>query len=313
YLPLSPELRLSREVPIPPAVQEASLFAFPAQSNFSGVKHPLELVVEAQNLGYEVFLDAAAFVPTNPLDLSEVSPDYVAVSFYKMFGFPTGVGALLARKEAIRRLRRPWFAGGTVEYVSVQNRIHQFRVDAEAFEDGTLNFLSIAAVTPGLEFLAEVGMDRVRERVRQLTEVLLDSLRGLCHSDGSPLVEIYGPGDTTDRGGTVAFNLRGADGKIFPYANVEGAASVEGLSLRGGCFCNPGAGETAFDLPATEALRCFKAMPQGSFSLDELAQCIPEEVPVGALRASLGIVSTEEDLRRMTDFLGRYRDQSVPG
>jgi molybdenum cofactor sulfurtransferase len=80
----------------------ARLFAFPAQSNFSGVKHPLELVAEAHAHGWDVLLDAAAFVPTNPLNLTEVSPDFVVVSFYKMFGYPTGVGALLVRKTALR-------------------------------------------------------------------------------------------------------------------------------------------------------------------------------------------------------------------
>ena len=45
------------------------LFAFPAQSNFSGVKHPLDLVGDAHRAGWDVLLDAAAFVPTNRLDL----------------------------------------------------------------------------------------------------------------------------------------------------------------------------------------------------------------------------------------------------
>jgi molybdenum cofactor sulfurtransferase len=87
------------------------LFAFPAQSNFSGIKHPLDLVARAQQRGYAVLLDAAAFVPTNLLDLRETCPEFVALSFYKLFGYPTGVGALLARTDALATLRRPWFAG----------------------------------------------------------------------------------------------------------------------------------------------------------------------------------------------------------
>ena len=68
------------------------LLAYPAQSNFSGVKHDLEWVGRAQAAGWQVLLDAAAFVPTNRLDLRAVQPDFVAMSFYKMFGYPTGVG-----------------------------------------------------------------------------------------------------------------------------------------------------------------------------------------------------------------------------
>src|SRR6185295_1012584 len=62
------------------------LFAYPAQSNFSGVQHPLDWIPFAQQRGWDVLLDAAAFTPTNRLDLSRWSPDFVSQSFYKMFG-----------------------------------------------------------------------------------------------------------------------------------------------------------------------------------------------------------------------------------
>ena len=119
YLPvMAPELRVE-ETLLLPFLEQASnsaphLFAYPAQSNFTGVQHPLEWIAEAQARGWDVLLDSAAFVPTNPLDLSKWHPDFVPLSFYKMFGYPTGVGCLLARKAALSKLHRPWFAGGTV-------------------------------------------------------------------------------------------------------------------------------------------------------------------------------------------------------
>lgn len=54
--------------------------------------------------GWDVLLDAAAYVPTSTLNLSSVQPDFVACSFYKMFGYPTGVGCLLVRNTALPRL-----------------------------------------------------------------------------------------------------------------------------------------------------------------------------------------------------------------
>ena len=83
----------------------ARLFAYPAQSNFSGVQHPLEWVEAAQARGWDVLLDSAAFAPTNRLDLSVIKPDYVPVSFYKMFGYPTGVGALHRQARGARQAR----------------------------------------------------------------------------------------------------------------------------------------------------------------------------------------------------------------
>ncbi|CAN5724754.1 hypothetical protein BH23CHL5_BH23CHL5_28620 [soil metagenome] len=96
------------------------LLAFPAQSNFSGVQHDLDLIDRAQRTGWHVLLDAAAFVSTNALDLRSTKPDFVSISFYKMFGYPTGVGALIVKKPALRLLERPWFAGGTISLISVQ-------------------------------------------------------------------------------------------------------------------------------------------------------------------------------------------------
>jgi selenocysteine lyase/cysteine desulfurase len=69
-----------------------SLFAYPAQSNFTGVQHSLTWIQEAHDQGSDVLLDAAALVPCHRLDLSLWHPDFVALSFYKMFGYPTGVG-----------------------------------------------------------------------------------------------------------------------------------------------------------------------------------------------------------------------------
>ncbi|NJD20344.1 MAG: aminotransferase class V-fold PLP-dependent enzyme [Gemmatimonadetes bacterium] len=303
YVDLTPELRANLSGGIPPAGSGPSLFAFPAQSNFSGVKHPLSLVEEARRAGYDVLLDAAAFVPTSPLDISAVRADFACVSFYKMFGYPTGVGALLARREALARLERPWFAGGTVEFVSVQRPAHRLRMPAEAFEDGTLNFLGIAALPAGLEFLHAVGMEGIQERVGELTGRLLDLLADLRHDNGSPACEIYGPATREMRGGTVSFNLLDRSGRAVPYAEVERAASARNISLRGGCFCNPGAAEVAFRLPVEEAAHCFQAMPRGEFTLSGFASCLGENVPVGALRASLGVASNERDLERLGDFL----------
>ena len=115
-----------------------------------------EWISLAQSKGWEVLLDAAAFVPTNGLDLSRWRPDFVDLSFYKMFGLPTGVGALLVRKDKLPLLRRPAFFGGTVEYVGVGFQTHILKKGHGGFEDGTLDYLSIPAVEIGLRFLKQV-------------------------------------------------------------------------------------------------------------------------------------------------------------
>jgi selenocysteine lyase/cysteine desulfurase len=268
YVPLDSELRPQDPTAWLTPALAPSLFAFPALSNFSGVRHPLNWVDEAQRLGYHVLLDAAALVSTCPLSLSKVHPDFVAFSFYKMFGYPTGIGALIVRRSALAQLRRTYFGGGTVEFVSVRDRVSRIKEGVEGFEDGTPNFLAMAAVADGLRWLTDVGIERVKQRVTMLTAELLDRLNDL-----ETQVEIYGPRNTTDRGGVVAFNVC-VDGRILHYSDVLAFARDRGVAVRGGCFCNPGAAE----------------------------RCLPDGV-VGAVRASVGIPTTTADLDRLVEVI----------
>ena len=226
-------------------------------------------------------------------------PDFVALSFYKMFGYPTGVGALIARREALAALRRPWFAGGTVEFVSIQNRTHLFKAGAEGFEDGTPNFGAIAALPAGFELLGGIGMDNVKSRMGQLTTMLLAELSALRHSNGWSMTTIHGPADGRARGATVAFNVMDRYGRVVPYQRVEQQALASGVSIRGGCFCNPGAAERAFGFPAAETSACMERARREGFSVEAFAKCLGGETAVGAVRASLGIASNEQDIERL--------------
>jgi selenocysteine lyase/cysteine desulfurase len=302
YLPLDSDLRLDtpleRLVNLRHSHQHHGLFAFPAQSNFSGVKHPLSLVHTAQSLGYRVVLDAAAFVPTTRLSLRKVPADFVALSFYKMFGYPTGVGALVARRGALEELRRPWFSGGTVEYVSVQHGTHALREGADGFEDGTANFLAIGAVPAGLAFLESLGLPNVERHATGLALRLIDELSALHHRNGRRLVRIHGPVDAEHRGATVAFNVLDDAGVAVPFAAVEDRARLARVSVRGGCFCNPGASEAAFGFPPDVTARCLASTHLGGWSIPRFAECM-KGYPVGAVRASFGIPSNANDVRRL--------------
>jgi selenocysteine lyase/cysteine desulfurase len=319
YLPLDDELRLLRPEAHLLSARPAggarsgegrSLLAFPAQSNFSGVRHPLALASRARELGYDVLLDAAAYAPTSEMRLDELGADFVALSFYKMFGFPTGVGALLARRGALARLRRPWFAGGTVDFVSTQSRLHRLRAGPEGFEDGTPNFLSIAALDAGFALLESVGMARLHDRVDALGALLLERLLALRHGAGRPLVVVHGPTTMAARGATIAFNILDAAGAVVPYGLVEERARASRVSVRGGCFCNPGASERAFGFEPEDTRRCLEAAARGGFTIARFARCMRGKA-VGAVRASLGIASDERDLARLVEVVAGMRDWRV--
>ena len=288
----------------------ANLFALPAQSNFSGVKHPLDLVTEAQTEGWHVLLDAAALVPAARLDLRAVRPEFVAVSFYKMFGYPTGVGCLLVRRDVVNLLERPWFAGGTVNFATVGGRKHLLAPWEAGFEDGTLDYLAIPAVRSGLAYLASVGIELIETRVRCLTGWLLRGLLDLRHANGRPLVRIYGPTTTTMRGGTVTMNFYDPAGHLLDYRRVEEMAGERRISLRTGCFCNPGVGEVAEGI--TEDDIGAALADTADMSLPRFLQFITHRSgkSAGAIRVSFGIASTFGDAQHFLDFAAGLRDQT---
>ncbi len=291
----------------------SKLFAYPAQSNFSGVQHSLGWIAEAQASGWDVLVDCAAFAPTNQLDLARWHPDFASLSFYKIFGYPTGIGCLIARKSALAKLRRPWFAGGTVMCSSVKAAdvpgAGFLRTPGPpGYEDGTVNYLSIPAIDIGLRHIATVGMDLIHTRVTCLTGWLLEQLGGLRHGNGAPVIRIYGPLDTRMRGGTIAMNFFDPAGQLIDSRLVERFANRIKLSLRSGCHCNPGARETALALTKNELVAC--ALSSHHMSYQDFLHAVDEKT-TGAARVSIGLATTFADVYRFYEFAAGFRDVSL--
>ena len=307
YIPVTlPDMRVDERLLFDelskPSAAGYNLFAYPAQSNFSSVKHPLEWIEKARAYGWDTLLDAAAYVPTSRLDLSKVKPDFVPISFYKIFGYPTGLGVLIARKEALAKLRRPWFAGGTITVASVQGDKYYLADGAPAFEDGTLDYLNIPAIEIGLKHIESIGYDVIGERVKTLTGWLLERLTAMKHSAGEPLVKLFGPNSTEGRGGAVTVNFYDKNGRAFDHRFIESEANKANISLRTGCFCNPGAGEIALGISRVELDVCF-AQPghEERLSIDDFRHCIDGKSS-GAVRISVGMVTNFEDAQAFLSF-----------
>ena len=285
-----------------PSKSGHNLFAYPAQSNFSSVKHPLEWIEKAHSYGWDVLLDAATYVPTNKLDLSKVKADFVPISFYKIFGYPTGLGALIARKSALAKLHRPWFAGGTITVASVQGNKYYLADGAAAFEDGTVDYLNIPAIEIGLKHIESIGYDVISERVKTLTGWLLENLTQMRHGTGELLVRLFGPNSTEERGGAVTVNFYDKNGKAFDHRLIEREANKVNISLRTGCFCNPGAGEIALGISRVELDVCFTRQGhQERLSIDDFRLCIDGKSS-GAVRISVGMVTNFNDVQALLSF-----------
>jgi molybdenum cofactor sulfurtransferase len=278
--------------------KKIKLFAYPAQSNASGVQHSLLWVKKAQQQGWDVLLDAAAFVPTSKLNLSEVCPEFVSLSFYKMFGYPTGVGCLLVKKSAFSKLKKPWFAGGTVALSAINYSSYFLKPDHEKFENGTVNYLDIPAVTHGLNFITAAGIDNINSRIKDLSFLLLTNLQKLQHDNGLSLIKIYGPAHTQNRGGTFLFNFFDNSRQPFPLQYIEQLANENKIALRTGCFCNPGIDELNNCISAEELEKYFTTRAYGDY--DDMIQFMGKMR--GAVRISIGLATTTIDIAKFIRF-----------
>jgi hypothetical protein len=166
-------------------------------------------------------------------------------------------------------------------------------------------------VTIGLEHVAEVGIESIHERVRDLAGWVLEEFAALLHSDGAPLIKIFGPPEMDRRGSTIAFYLLDRDGRPYDVYDVEAAAGTQLISLRSGCFCNPGDGEVAHGITHEDMKQCFEQIDRDAVNLKHCQLMIQDatgKVP-NTLRVSLGIVSDFADVYRLLGFCAGYRDR----
>ena len=288
--------------------KKARLVAFPAQSNASGVKHSLGWIKKAKAQGWDVLLDAAAFVPGSSLDLSVTDADFVSISFYKMFGYPTGLGCLLVKKRTFCKLKKPWFAGGTVSLVSVRANNHFLCGGFGRFENGTVNYLDIPAITNGLRFINRIGMERISRRNSQLVGLLTAQLQQLRHPNGSSLVKLYGPKDPEKRGGNMLMNFFDSAGNLFPLQCIEQKALEKRISLRTGCFCNPGIDEIISGISAGQLNDYFRSRATADYN--DMTRFLGK--PRGAVRISVGIPTVTADIDRFINFVKTFTGKTAP-
>ncbi|CAC5406878.1 ABA3 [Mytilus coruscus] len=291
-----------------------SLFVYPAQSNYCGRKYPMKWIdkIHQGQMPFQrlfpwkwfVVLDAASYVSTSHLNLSLNKPDFVTLSFYKMFGFPTGIGALLVKNESADILKKTYFGGGTVGVSSPTECTHINRSSlSDRFEDGTVPFLDIIALRHGLDSLKNLGggMKSISRHTFIVAQYFHHYLQGLHHGNGQQVADIYCHGDFSDpskQGPIVNFNLKRSDGSYIGFAEVDKMAQLYNIHLRTGCFCNIGACQKYLELTSEQIKDNFEA---GHVCGDD--KDLINGKPTGSVRISFGYMSTIEDAQYCLKFI----------
>ncbi|XP_011930145.1 PREDICTED: molybdenum cofactor sulfurase isoform X2 [Cercocebus atys] len=296
-----------------PDCQLLHLFCYPAQSNFSGFRYPLSWIEEVKSGRLHpvstpgkwfVLLDAASYVSTSPLDLSAHQADFVPISFYKIFGFPTGLGALLVHNRAAPLLRKTYFGGGTASaYLAGEDFYIPRPSVAQRFEDGTISFLDVIALKHGFDTLERLtgGMENIKQHTFTLAQYTYVALSSLRYPNGAAVVRIYSDSEFSSpevQGPIINFNVLDDKGNIIGYSQVDKMASLYNIHLRTGCFCNTGACQRHLGISNEMVRKNFQAGHVCGDNMDLI-----DGQPTGSVRISFGYMSTLDDVQAFLRFI----------
>lgn len=236
FLPIDGEGRLALDH-LDAQLAGVRLVAITQQSNVLGTINPVaEIARRAHACGALVLVDGAQSVPHMPVDVQALDIDFLAFSGHKMCA-PTGIGVLWGRRAILEQMP-PFLGGGSMIRVVGLHESTYADVPAR-FEAGTPAIAEAIALGEAVDFLQEIGMDRISAHERELLGYALERLSEV---EG---LRVYGPTTTEMRGGAVSFTLDG----VHPH-DVAAVLDSEGIAVRAGHHCAQPL-HAHYDIPAT--------------------------------------------------------------
>ena len=258
------------------------LVAVTGASNVTGEVWPLaRLAGIAHRHGARLFVDGAQLAPHRPIDMAATGIDFLALSGHKLYA-PFGAGALVGPVGRLGDAAPLLRGGGAVKLVTLD---HVLWADApERHEAGSPNVVGVVALGAACRALGALGMETVAEHERTLAGRLR---RGLDAVPGLDLLTLW-KGDDIDRVGVASFVLAG-----YRHPLLAAILSAEhAIGVRHGCFCAHPLITRLLGIPDAEVRRLRSVLLSGG------TPALP-----GAVRASLGLGTTEADVDRLTGAL----------
>ncbi len=192
-------------------------------SNVLGTISPIkELSAICKEKGALLLVDGAQSAPHIPLDVEKLGCDFFAFSGHKMLG-PTGTGVLWVKDPD--GIEPTFFGGGMIEKVSVDG--YELAAGYERFEAGTPNIAGGIGLGRAVDYLNDVGRDKLLAYEERLAKRLL---KGLLNIEA---VQVYGSTNPSGRIGVVSFNIGGSN----PHDVALMLDEASGITVRSGHHC----------------------------------------------------------------------------
>jgi selenocysteine lyase/cysteine desulfurase len=258
--------------------ERIDLVAVTGASNVTGEVWPVaELAALAHRHGAKLFVDAAQLAPHRPIDMARAGIDLLAFSGHKLYA-PFGAGALVGRLGAGEPLLR---GGGAIRLVTLDDVVWADAPDR--YEAGSPNVIGVVALAAACRALLGAGMEAVAGHERRLAARLWS---GLVTVPGLRPLRLWPR--AADRVGVATFTVDGyRDSRLAAILSAEHA-----IAVRHGCFCAHPLMTRLLGVPEPAQARLHAELAAGG----------SPELP-GAVRASIGIGTTEADIDRLVGAL----------
>jgi cysteine desulfurase / selenocysteine lyase len=225
YLPLDGEGRLDL-TDLATLLEGVKLVGVSAMSNVLGTINPVRAIADvAHRAGAVVVADGAQLVPHSPVDVTTLGVDFIAFSAHKMMG-PTGIGVLWGKGELLDDMA-PFLGGGGM-ILDVKYESFRPAPPPARFEAGTPPIAEAVGLTAALQYLGDIGMDRIRAHELALTNHALARLDEKLGPD----CRIFGPPAGEDRGGVLSIAYR----DVHPH-DLAQVLDQFGVCVRPGHHC----------------------------------------------------------------------------
>ena len=193
-------------------------------SNVLGTVNDVEKIIKkAHEIGAIVVLDASQSVPHMKVDVQKLNADFLVFSGHKMLS-PLGIGVLYGKKELLEDMTPFLYGGDMIEYVYEQDTT--FAEVPTKFEAGTQNVEGAVGLSAAIDYLNNIGMDKVESIEEELMQYAISELSKL------DFITIYGPKDIKSKASVISFNVNG----IHPH-DVASVLDSCDVCIRSGNHC----------------------------------------------------------------------------
>jgi cysteine desulfurase/selenocysteine lyase len=223
YVPVTDEGYLDMDAAADLITDDTAMVSVVHVSNTLGTANPVgDLADLAHDHGAYLFVDGAQSVPNRPVDVGEIDADFFAFSGHKMCG-PTGIGVLYGKEHLLESMSPYLYGGDMILKVTFEDAT--WNELPWKFEAGTPNIAQGIGLAEAIDYLEDIGMERVQHHEEGLAEYAYDRLTE--HDD----VEVYGP-PADDRGGLVSFNVDGVHAH-----DLSSILNDHAVAIRAGDHC----------------------------------------------------------------------------